>query len=121
MPIHKIDNKLFRLERDVIEVTPISKPDDDWEFTDKSGHLHRWQNGKLPSLKQIVDSPATEEYPASFHFECKRCGESINPGYKSPEYREYEPSLTHFYIDDIQVTKEEFETEYQTASLKLSS
>ena len=111
MIFKKVDNRILRVERDVIEVTPISKPDDDWEFTDKHGHLHRWQNSKLPSLKEIIDCPADEEYPASFHFECKRCGETINPGYKSPESREFMPGLTHFYIDDVEVGKSEFEHE----------
>jgi len=114
MIFKKVDNRILRVERDVIEVTPISKPDDDWEFTDKKGHLHRWQNGKLPSLKQVIDCPATEEYPAEIHFECKRCGETIIPHYKPPEYREYEPGLTHFYIDDVEVTKGELEKHFAT-------
>jgi len=109
--IKKIDNRIFRVERDVIVVTSISKPDDNWEFTDKHGHLHRWQNGNLPSLKLIIDCPADEEYPAETHFECKRCSEIINPGYKSPESREFMPGLIHCYIDDVEVEESVFEHE----------
>ena len=114
MAIRKIDNRTFRMERDVMEVTPLAKPDDDWEFTDSVGHLHRWQNGRLPSLKEIIDCSADGEYPALTHMECERCGETIAPGYKSPESREFIHGLTHLYIDDVEVGKSEFEKEFAT-------
>jgi hypothetical protein len=110
MAIHKIGGKTFVVDRDIYDVTPISVIDDDWELIDKSGHLHRWQNGKLPSLVKIIDCPPDDEYPSSSHFVCKQCGESITPSYKSPEYREWAVVNTHYLIDGLEVPKEEFES-----------
>ncbi len=115
MPVQKIGNKTFVVDNDIIDVTPLAIIDNDWEFTDKSNHLHRWQNDRLPSLIQIIDSPSTEEYPAYSHFVCRQCGETIIPRYKTPEYREWSIINKHYLIDNIEVTKEQFESEHQTS------
>lgn len=112
--IIKLPNNEFRAESGVIEICLLHKPDDDWEFSDKARHLHRWQNGKLPSLKEIIDCPADDEYPTYSHMICKRCGETIKPGYITGEI-EFLPGLVHYYINDIEVTREEFEKEYSNS------
>ncbi len=110
----KNDDDMLEITRDVIEVTPMRTIDDDWEYIDLKGHLHRWQNNKLPSLRKVIDSLADEEYPESSHMICKHCGQTINPGYKEPDAREYIQGLGHYRINGIDVTKEQFEKRLQT-------
>jgi hypothetical protein len=78
---------------DVIEVTSLNMPDETWEYKDKKGHWHKFSNGKLPSLKLVVDSPDTEEYPPITHYECRLCGESVFPRYKSSTNRQFVSGL----------------------------
>jgi len=78
---------------EMIEVTSLNRPDTSWRAVDDHGHEHRWYvNGQpaqsyspmnryqLPTLTLVVDYPATDDYPAITHYECKLCGEHIRPG-----------------------------------------
>ena len=103
----------YEIRNDIIEVTPVSIIDEDWEFIDKLGHLHKWHDGKLSTLKAIIDSPATDEYPVESHMVCKLCGEELAPGYKPPEYREWKIVRKHYYIDGAETNKEEFEKRWE--------
>lgn len=103
----------LRIEMDVLDVTPFTIRDESWEYRDAKGHLHRWRKDKegnfhLPSLKEVVDCPGDDEYPAIWHYECKRCGVEIFPGHK-PSPRQDMMGLKHYYVNDAEVDKHTFD------------
>lgn len=86
---------------ELIEVTSLNRVDPTWQYIDVQGHLHRWyslhRKGRvviqkpatsytplkrytLPTLVLITDYPATEEYPAITHYECRRCRSEARNG-----------------------------------------
>lgn len=75
-----------RRNRDYIDVTPRSEPNPDWSYTDPKGHVHTYTSG---TWKYVEDHPATDEYPASSHHECKKCGARVVPGTRSVRFRQY--------------------------------
>ena len=100
----------FGIFREIIEVTPLTEPDLSWVHVDKRGHKHQYTNeGEVLSIRYVEDTPATEEYPAEYHYECKRCREVICPKVAAPTSRSYIEGLSNYYINDVRVTKEEFE------------
>ena len=79
-----------------IDVTPMQEANPDWEYIDSKGHKHYWEindinkgDYTLPTLEYIEDVPATEEYPATNHYECKKCGETVKPKMRVPPVRRY--------------------------------
>lgn len=64
------------------------KPDPDWVFQDEAGHIHKWINDLVPTLKTVIDERIercdedgdTWEEIVS-HQECDLCGQHIAPGY----------------------------------------
>ena len=63
------------------------KPDLGWVLRDDMGHIHKWENGVVPTLKTVVDERIercedgdTWEEIIS-HRECALCGQHIVPGY----------------------------------------
>ena len=79
-----------------IDITPIEEADPNWEYVDKKGHKHYWQindiekgDYSLPTLAYVEDVAPTDEYPASYHYECKKCGEVIKPKTRVPPTRRY--------------------------------
>lgn len=95
---------------DMLDVTSMHRPDPDWEYTDKRGHVHRWyeytglsviaaisytpmRQYMLPTLVYIQDSPGDDEYPATGHYECIRCGEVVRPGRTADTTRQFVPGL----------------------------
>lgn len=85
-----------------IEVTSnMPRRDPAWEHTDGQGHNHRYDGSELPTLVWVVDTEDYivdegdgywEEYPGTGHYECRQCGEVIQPGMRPPSmFREYVP------------------------------
>jgi hypothetical protein len=101
--------KRFRVERDKVDVTPMSEPDPAWRFTDSHGHEHAWVNEEVPTLRTIVDYEGGDEFPSVWHYECVLCGDTVRPGLRAVTERRYALGLTHCYIDDVPVSNEEFE------------
>lgn len=121
----------FEMTRDMIDVTSMCRPDTSWKSTDKEGHEHRWYEeileGELkgdlipateynpqakyvvPSVMEIVDVPATDEYPEEVHYECKQCGEVIHSGMTSDPMEVWVAGMIHYKVDGLPVSKEEFE------------
>jgi hypothetical protein len=118
----------YRAETDMIDVTPMSIPNFSWSFTDAQGHEHRWftKDGHLASgeyrLAESYHIPtavmvARDTYWCSecgedhtdSRLECVACGEVIDAGYKTNDRRMFMAGLTHYYIDDERVSKDEFE------------
>lgn len=90
----------LKIIRDAVNATPSTEPDYCWTYLDKENHLHRWnRRGGLSTLKHIVGAEGTDERPeAKEHYECRRCGDTVEPGYKStrhpsPEARILDPQL----------------------------
>jgi len=115
------DGHTFGVERDLLEVTSLHRPDPTWQYTDAAGHVHQWHTGRIvatsyrpdvhyhiPTLVLIVDVPATEEYPAATHHECRQCGETIEPGYRADDHTQYIGGTMRYYVDDRPVQKSEF-------------
>lgn len=111
----------YRMERDMIDVTSLHRPDPAWTFTDPNGHLHQWHDADgiakdynpttryfVPTIVKVVDYPATDDYPEVFHYECKECRAVVEPGYRADEFSQKITGLAHYYIDDEPVSKDEF-------------
>lgn len=93
-------------------------PDEEWYYIDQEGHAHQWNNKILPTLELI---PAvTKEYwcddcndmhdeiTEESYYVCKICREVVKPKYKTDNGPLYQMGAISYYIDDIPVTKEEF-------------
>lgn len=105
-----------------LDVTRLHRPNTSWRFTDAEGHEHRWhanglpadsysptQSYDVPTVVQVVDSPATEDYPAIVHHECRQCRARVTPGYCADDTVQRIPGLRLCSIDGVDVTPEEFE------------
>lgn len=78
----------------LMDITPMEEADPEWEYVDEEGHKHSWNikdinsgDWEHPTVKYVEDSPATREYPAEGHYECKKCGETIEFGWRTPSVR----------------------------------
>ena len=106
-----------------VEVTSLHRPDPDWTFTDSAGHIHRWDppgayrplvHYSLPTLKGVTDFAGVYDEqgemlePPIWHWECRQCGQRVDPGYTADQYRQYVAGLKHYLIDDRHVSFEEF-------------
>lgn len=122
---HRIGGHTFDYRCNMVDVTSMSRPDTDWRFTDKEGHLHHWFiNGVIPEqyrpdnkyqLDSLVWVKDGEEYweddsePHDVgHHECRWCGEHITPRYRADDHTQYIAGLQHYRIDGVTVDKDEF-------------
>ncbi len=121
MPYAKLGHEGHTLEiqRDVIDVTPMVKPDPNWTFTDKAGHSHSYvadrPEGPYPTLEYRTqhdhaddgecDADGDQEfcYPVLV---CRVCGQPVRPGTVASTAREYVPGLTAYLIDGEPVSKQ---------------
>lgn len=105
----------LQVNRNVLDVTPSIEPDLDWKQMDKEDHMHRWRKGSkkeapiVTTLKWIVEGEATDEYPESGYFECKRCGDRIEPGYKPVQVRREAYGLVEHTINGEEVGTRTFQ------------
>jgi hypothetical protein len=106
----------YRIDYEEIEVTSnLPSWDPNWRFIDVAGH---WHDGNWKLLIWAQDDPEDEpfwldvdgdEHNADGHLECKLCGEWIFPRLLPPSmFREFIRGMARYYIDDVQVTQEEF-------------
>jgi hypothetical protein len=119
----------FRVESGPpIDVTMMSRPDEGWSYTDAAGHEHYWTFGgkrghyspttksALPTLRRVVTGtgyyPDGESYQIA-HYECRQCGERVEPRKRSDDCRQYIPGLRTFYINDEEVSPEAFEAAWR--------
>lgn len=121
----QIGDHTFTITREPVEVTSMSRPDTSWFMVDKKGHMHQWWEEKpfrpadsySPSKRYLVPSVRSvyvglewigdEEYPV-YEQRCRKCGQTVRPGYRSDDYRQFVPGIRSLYIDDQPVTQEEF-------------
>ena len=87
---------VVNVQRDQIDVTSWSAtPNESWVYADRQGHEHHYDNG-YPTLSYVIDEQHWCEgdegsYPHdghwqvdAAHYECKACGETIEPGMDPP-------------------------------------
>lgn len=73
-----------------IEMTSQDEPDPLWRYVDSAWHVHAYDaQGKVPTVRFIVDVESTDEYPSRGHYECIQCGARVNPGRRTPQFRSY--------------------------------
>jgi hypothetical protein len=95
------------------EVTSLSRPDTDWVYRDKKGHVHRWspegsydpkKEYTVPTLVYVKDDVGYYEDGESYdigHEECARCGERIEPRLKPDDTNVYVQGLVQ--LTDLEV------------------
>lgn len=109
---------------DPVEVTSLHRPDTGWVLVDAQGHEHRWYTKGLPATDyrptETYETPTLvdvfdgwgyyedgERY-AIHHFECRQCGERVEPRYKADDCRQYIPGLRRCFIDGAGVSYDTF-------------
>jgi hypothetical protein len=85
LDLHRATDIVANQDRSLIETIATSEPDPNWIYVDANGHEHRWsKSGTLPTLEHVVDAYDTDwegdSWPSVTHYECKRCGEHVEPG-----------------------------------------
>uniref|UniRef100_A0A6M3J782 Uncharacterized protein n=1 Tax=viral metagenome TaxID=1070528 RepID=A0A6M3J782_9ZZZZ len=126
----------FKCWCDLIDVTSLCRPNPAWRHTDTAGHEHAWYIGgaiateyhpteryELPTLVLIHDPPYYNEEGdeiSQSHYECRFCGEHVNPGTAADTHTQYAPGLKHYQINGVSVSPEEFEKRWKDAREKLS-
>lgn len=130
-----VKGKSFDFRRDLIDVTSLHRPNENWCFMDASGHEHRWYVNGTPATKYSPSDEFTtptlkwvfegwgywedgERY-AIGHHECLLCGEHVERGYKADEHTQHIVGMTHYSIDGRSVSEEEFKLEYVECGGKL--
>ena len=105
----------LRAETDRIDVTSsLPRPDPKWTYTDQQGHEHYREGNGYPTLVVVLEEPywcpdCHDEHQWS-HYECPLCGETIEPGLLPPSpYREYIPGMTHYYLNDEEISPDEYQ------------
>ena len=88
------------------EVTPMRVPDTKWRYTDQHGHEHRWaDNETVPTVRRVVDADVTDEYPEINHYECRECGDRVEPAMRMPDCRMYARGLPQWSLDGQPITE----------------
>lgn len=131
MTIHA-GQDVFEMTCDLIDATSLSRPDTAWCFIDAAGHEHRWHVGDLPatsynpsgtyhvpSLVWVKDGEEWFEYDDEphdvGHYECRLCGEHIEPRYRADDTRQQIAGLRHYSINGESVSEEEFRRRWEAA------
>jgi len=112
---------IISFSRPCIDVTSIHRPDTNWHIIDQAGHEHRWYNNNglaasnydpsqayhVPSIRWVIVSPTTNEYPEEGYYECIQCGERIKPAYCPDQVNQFILGEIQYYIDGKSATKKE--------------
>lgn len=110
----------LRAEVDMIDVTSaLPYADESWTYTDQQGHRHRYGKG-YPTLTWIVDERYWDEglgeEVEDGHWECPLCGEPITPGTQVDYSKRYIPGMTHYYLNDEEIS----EADYQRVAAQIT-
>ena len=114
-------NSVFTMEREMLEVTSLRRPDPSWVHFDSAGHEHRWYDGespmkeyrpdksyRTPTLFWVEDPEVYMDGTHMGHLICLKCGEIVIPGYTADDTSQYVTGMTYCLIDGKRVTLEEF-------------
>jgi hypothetical protein len=94
---------------DMVEVTSMNRPDPNWVFTDKEGHVHQWHDSKgpatnyspmekysVPTVRSVIEGSWVDDDGEEHHIchlACRQCGERVNPGRTADTCRQFIPGL----------------------------
>lgn len=130
MGVHVLHTKhgILEMQRTMMEVTSISRPDIDWRYADPSGHQHAWHvvgetlpaenyNASkcyiVPSVEFIKTGESCFEdsdVPYSIgELRCKQCAAVVVPGQCPDDTQQFIEGITYYRIDGRGVSKEEFQ------------
>lgn len=102
-----------KVEREDIAVDvmhSITVPDEKWTFVDRKGHGHFWKlfskkPSTIPTCNHVVvgtewvgDEYDGEEYEV-FEWQCKECGQTIEPGYRQQAGPTHVPGPTYVTVE----------------------
>lgn len=98
----------LRIEREIMLIG-AGFPEDDraWRHADAHGHEHRWEDGddRWPTLRWVVDAPGGDGYPDEGHWECRECGDHVEPGIRIRTHDRRVPVSTDYYLNDEPITE----------------
>lgn len=95
------DGHEFTAECDVIDMGEECVKDESWRYVDGNGHVHTWTSGTW-------ETKSGEEYEYS-QTVCTICGRPIpQPGMRYTGFRAYRAGQAHYYIDGVEVGRDEF-------------
>lgn len=121
---------IFKITRELRDVTSIHRPDTNWKPIDAAGHRHFWTvvaTGKeaqryspessydVTSVKWVVDGTRVDEDGEEYevgHHECKECGEVIKPGFTADTDKQFIGGLLCCFINDEPVSKDEYQRRF---------
>ena len=105
-------------------LSPPTKPDKKWRYTDKKGHKHYYveppaevtitsdDDSHYPTLRRKIETyychDCQDEHTDSW-LRCRQCKETISPGRVSVPYNPYIAGMTHYYFNDEEITKERYD------------
>jgi len=129
MTYHSAPGRVFSMDRDVLDVTSLHRPDEKWVHVDAAGHEHRWlfeikgvAVGYRPDACAMVHTlKSVKDYTAYFedgepydvcHYECRECGATVNPGFTSDDTKQYIAGLASYRIDGVLVPEAAFRYEF---------
>lgn len=106
--------KQLRVESDPIEITSLSGgPDTKARWTDDNGHTFWWIGPWLVNVKWVeIDRywcPDCRDDHVDENPVCVICGELVKIPTRSGMFRDRIPGPVRYYVDDDEVTPEEFE------------
>jgi hypothetical protein len=104
------DGLEIEMHRDVIDVTPMSEPDEKWRFVDAAGHVHVWvkvqDRNIVPTTKGVVAGYYEDGEPY-YESRCCDCLERVQPGMVSVTTRQFMPGMAYYRINGVTVSEVE--------------
>lgn len=93
------------MTNDLVDTSRLDSrvPDAGWEHVDKEGHVHRWYDGKVPTVETVAvarwycdDCRDEHETVATI---CRWCGDTIDLGYTTDPHPQYIKGLERWTFE----------------------
>jgi hypothetical protein len=111
---YQFPDRIYAVECEVQEFWTMNATDERWSYTDKAGHVHRYERGEdhYPTLAEksrtVTNYFDGDEYESvETWMVCRECGEVIEPG--TTEGMLHIPGPTAYRIDHEFVSKDHFD------------
>ena len=117
------------IDQEYEQMTPLSRPDPQWRFTDGHGHIHQWDfssgwvSATVPTIRFVWDrepGPDVEEDGGEGHYECLLCRDLIEDWPRSVANceRVFIPTLRHIYVEDWPVALSDVQSWVDAPSIR---